>query len=47
MRFLLVAGGWRGGWCWDPVALRLRADGHEAMLSQPGALAEALLKVRQ
>ena len=54
MRFLLVHGGWQGGWCWDQVAGRLRAaghatspGGHEAMLSQPGPLADALLKVCQ
>src|SRR6202012_3727892 len=29
MRFLLVHGGWQGGWCWDQVAGRLRAGGHE------------------
>lgn len=31
MRFLLVHGGWQGGWCWDRVAARLRADGHEVL----------------
>jgi pimeloyl-ACP methyl ester carboxylesterase len=30
MRFLLVHGGWQGGWCWDQVAARLREAGHEA-----------------
>lgn len=25
--FLLVHGAWHGGWCWDRVATRLRADG--------------------
>lgn len=29
MRFLLVHGGWQGGWCWDGVADGLRAQGHE------------------
>lgn len=29
MRFLFVHGGWQGGWCWDQVAQRLRAQGHE------------------
>ena len=40
--------------CWDQVADRLRAaghatspGGHEAMLSQPGPLADVLLKVCQ
>lgn len=26
--FLLVHGAWHGGWCWDPVAARLRDRGH-------------------
>ena len=25
---VLVHGGWHGGWCWRPVADRLRAEGH-------------------
>src|SRR5262245_16416850 len=28
--FVLVAGGWRGGWAFTPLAKRLRALGHEA-----------------
>jgi pimeloyl-ACP methyl ester carboxylesterase len=31
MRFLLVHGGWQGGWCWGQVAARLRAAGHEVL----------------
>jgi pimeloyl-ACP methyl ester carboxylesterase len=31
MRFLLVHGGWQGGWCWDQVAARLREAGHEVL----------------
>jgi pimeloyl-ACP methyl ester carboxylesterase len=27
--FVLVHGAWHGGWCWDRVAPRLRATGHE------------------
>ena len=27
--FLLVHGGWHGGWCWRKVATRLRGAGHE------------------
>jgi pimeloyl-ACP methyl ester carboxylesterase len=27
--YVLVGGAWLGGWCWDRVADRLRADGHE------------------
>jgi pimeloyl-ACP methyl ester carboxylesterase len=26
--FVLVHGAWHGGWCWDTVAARLRAQGH-------------------
>ena len=26
--FVLVHGAWHGGWCWERVASRLRADGH-------------------
>ncbi|MFM0229593.1 alpha/beta hydrolase [Paraburkholderia sediminicola] len=29
--FVLVHGTWHGGWCWDEVAARLRAAGHEVM----------------
>jgi pimeloyl-ACP methyl ester carboxylesterase len=28
-RFVLVHGGWHGGWCWGRVAARLRAAGHD------------------
>ncbi|MGH3171386.1 MAG: alpha/beta fold hydrolase [Trebonia sp.] len=31
MRFVLVHGGWQGGWCWDQVAARLRTAGHEVL----------------
>ncbi len=27
--YVLVPGAWLGGWCWQPVARRLRAQGHE------------------
>ena len=27
--FVLVHGGWHGGWCWKRVAARLRQAGHE------------------
>jgi pimeloyl-ACP methyl ester carboxylesterase len=27
--FVLVHGAWHGGWCWKPVAQRLRTRGHE------------------
>jgi hypothetical protein len=29
MGFLLIHGGWQGGWCWDSVATALRELGHE------------------
>ena len=29
MRFVLVHGGWQGGWCWDAVSATLRSAGHE------------------
>jgi pimeloyl-ACP methyl ester carboxylesterase len=29
MKFVLVHGGWQGGWAWDGVAAVLRAGGHE------------------
>jgi pimeloyl-ACP methyl ester carboxylesterase len=29
--FVIVHGGWGGGWEWTPVARRLRADGHEVL----------------
>ena len=28
--YVLVSGGWLGGWCWRRVARRLRGAGHEA-----------------
>jgi pimeloyl-ACP methyl ester carboxylesterase len=28
MNFVLIHGGWQGGWCWDGVAADLRAAGH-------------------
>jgi pimeloyl-ACP methyl ester carboxylesterase len=31
MQFVLVHGGWQGGWAWDAVAARLRAHGHEVL----------------
>lgn len=27
--YVLVGGAWLGGWCWQPVARRLRDDGHD------------------
>jgi pimeloyl-ACP methyl ester carboxylesterase len=27
--YVLVGGGWLGGWCWQAVARRLREDGHD------------------
>jgi pimeloyl-ACP methyl ester carboxylesterase len=28
--YVLVGGGWLGGWCWQPVVRRLRENGHDA-----------------
>jgi pimeloyl-ACP methyl ester carboxylesterase len=28
--YVLVGGAWLGGWCWQPIARRLREEGHEA-----------------
>ncbi len=28
--YVLVGGAWLGGWCWQPVARRLRDNGHDA-----------------
>ncbi|MBX6764251.1 MAG: alpha/beta hydrolase [Rubrobacteraceae bacterium] len=28
--YVLVGGAWLGGWCWKPVARRLREEGHDA-----------------
>src|ERR687889_677389 len=28
--FALVGGAWLGGWCWKPIARRLRDQGHDA-----------------
>jgi pimeloyl-ACP methyl ester carboxylesterase len=30
--YVLVGGGWLGGWCWQAVARRLREEGHDAYL---------------
>jgi pimeloyl-ACP methyl ester carboxylesterase len=29
VQFVLIYGGWQGGWCWDGVAEELRRKGHE------------------
>jgi pimeloyl-ACP methyl ester carboxylesterase len=36
----LVHGAWHGGWCWDAVADRLRAAGHEVVAPTLTGLAE-------
>src|ERR671910_3846047 len=28
--YVLVGGAWLGGWCWKPIARRLRDQGHDA-----------------
>lgn len=30
MQFVLIHGGWQGGWCWDGVVSQLQAGGHSA-----------------
>lgn len=38
--FVLVHGGWHGGWCWHEVAARLRARGHTVYAPTLTGLAE-------
>ena len=38
--FVLVHGGWHGGWCWSRVAVRLRARGHSVFLPSLTGLGE-------
>ena len=38
--YVLVHGAWHGGWCWRPVADRLRAAGHEVVAPTLTGLAE-------
>lgn len=38
--FVLVHGGWHGGWCWQPVADLLRAEGHRVFAPTLTGLAE-------
>ena len=38
--FVLVHGGWHGGWCWDAVARLLRAEGHAVLAPTLTGLAE-------
>ena len=40
MRFLLIHGAWHGGWCWDGIAERLRAEGHEVLAPDLPGLGE-------
>jgi pimeloyl-ACP methyl ester carboxylesterase len=28
--YVLIGGAWLGGWCWQPIARRLREEGHDA-----------------
>ncbi|WP_430782857.1 alpha/beta fold hydrolase [Actinoplanes sp. G11-F43] len=37
--YVLVPGFWLGGWAWDEVAARLRADGHEVHAVSPSLAA--------
>lgn len=38
--YVLVHGGWHGGWCWRAVAARLRAAGHEVFCPTMTGLGE-------
>lgn len=38
--FVLVHGGWHGGWCWDGAARRLRGAGHRVIAPTLTGLAE-------
>jgi pimeloyl-ACP methyl ester carboxylesterase len=38
--FVLVHGAWHGGWCWLPVARRLRSAGHRALAPSLTGLAD-------
>ena len=38
--YVLVPGFWLGGWAWDGVAARLRAEGHEVLALTPGGVGE-------
>ena len=40
--FVLVHGGGHGGWCYQLVARRLRAEGHDLMLTEPERVTSAL-----
>jgi len=43
--FVLVHGGSHGGWCYQRVARLLRGEGHDLMITEPGAVATALLEI--
>src|SRR3712207_2651277 len=38
--YVLVGGGWLGGWCWQRVVRRLREEGHEAYAATLTGLGE-------
>jgi len=38
--YVLVGGAWLGGWCWKPVARRLRDNGHDAYTATLTGLGE-------
>ena len=38
--FVLVHGGWHGGWCWQPVVERLQARGHRVFAPSLTGMAE-------
>src|SRR3954454_14928765 len=44
--FVLIAGAWQGGWCWQRVSPRLRAAGHEVYTPTLTGLGERVHLVR-
>ena len=38
--YVLFPGFWLGGWAWDEVAARLRAEGHDVIALTPAGVAE-------
>ncbi|MEZ4572354.1 MAG: hypothetical protein R2849_18965 [Thermomicrobiales bacterium] len=43
--FVLVAGAWHGGWCWQRVRPLLREAGHEVYTpTLPGSVSESTLR---
>jgi len=43
--FVLVHGGWHGGWCWRRVTDQLEAKGHKVYTPTFGVIADQLVEV--